>query len=259
MKGIVLEIKNHTAAVLRDDGTVVKLYGDYTVGQTVELKPERKPWYTQPQMRIAFTAAVIILSLGIGSVYNYTTVEAASVVTVEGTVGVQLTLNRRNQVIAVSSTDESGEEMKERLEEAHILGASFTDAVELTREVYQYTYDSESSELSFSVTSKDPKIEERMRMQLGEIEQSQPGISQEPSEKKEPDHTEIQEPFIPHEESMSPDQPPIEGQQHFGEEQKELNDQAEQLDQAHVDEHEERPKDENGERFDLPFEQKQSR
>ena len=259
MKGIVLEIKNHTAAVLRDDGTVVKLYGDYTVGQTVELKPERKPWYTQPQMRIAFTAAVIILSLGIGSVYNYTTVEAASVVTVEGTVGVQLTLNRRNQVIAVSSTDESGEEMKERLEEAQILGASFTDAVELTREVYQYTYDSESSELSFSVTSKDPKIEERMRMQLGEIEQSQPGISQEPSEKKEPDHTEIQEPFIPHEESMSPDQPPIEGQQHFGEEQKELNDQAEQLDQTHVDEHEERPKDENGERFDLPFEQKQSR
>ena len=47
MKGIVLEIKNHTAAVLREDGTVIKLRGNYTVGQTLQCN--RKPRTFSPR------------------------------------------------------------------------------------------------------------------------------------------------------------------------------------------------------------------
>ena len=275
MKGIVLEIKNHTAAVLREDGTVIKLRGNYTVGQTVELKTEPKLWNTK-QVRIAFTAAAVILAIGIAGTYNYTTVEAAGIVTVEGASGVQLTLNRRNQVIAVSSTDESGEEMKTRLEDAHIIGTSFPEAVELTRDVYRETSETENPELTFTVTSRDPKMEERMKAQLEEFEKSHSGGSQEPPEGKRPDlsetqdppaspdilqepsegmmpeHPETQEPPVPPDESAGPGQPPTEENRPFAKEQDELTGHHEQSGQYPVPAHEERPADGREERNDQP-------
>ena len=41
MKGIVLEIRNRTAAVLREDGVIVKTWQKCAVGDTIELSAEK--------------------------------------------------------------------------------------------------------------------------------------------------------------------------------------------------------------------------
>ena len=171
MKAVVLEIKNGKAAVLREDGVILEVRGNYRVGQRIDLK-ENNLFGWKPYLRSVLTAAVLVLALLFGGMYNYTTVQAAGTVSPEEGVGIQLVLNRRSQVIEVRATDESGERMKEQLEERKIKGASLDDAITAVNEVHRKEMEEQNAEytpLTFRAQSEDERIERKLNERLEEI------------------------------------------------------------------------------------------
>ena len=60
MKAVVLEIRNGTAAVLREDGIVEKFRKSCEVGQTIELPGSRKQPALVRTLRAAVAALVML-------------------------------------------------------------------------------------------------------------------------------------------------------------------------------------------------------
>ena len=174
MKAIVLETKKNTAAVLREDGVVLQVRGHYTVDETIELKEKPEFSFTFPRMRMAVAAAAIVMGLLFGGVYNYTTVQAAGYVTVNEEIGLELVLNRRNQVIEIRATDEAGEAIRTELESRNIRGASLEDAVYAVNEIHyremkEKEPDREPEELTFYAVSGDERRQEQLNRELEHI------------------------------------------------------------------------------------------
>ena len=113
MKGIVLEKRNGFAAVLREDGLVVKARVQAGVGETVELNDAAAPKRGRPALRIVRTAVAAVLALAItGGAYGYTNVAAASYVTLDTEeTSVELSINRMGRVVGVRALDEGSEEL----------------------------------------------------------------------------------------------------------------------------------------------------
>lgn len=229
MKAVVLETKQNTAAVLREDGVVLKVHGTYTVGETIELKEKPKFSFGGPQMRLAFTSIAIVLALIFGGVYNYTTVQAAGIVTVDEGAGLELVLNRRNQVIEVRATDEAGESIREQLEAQHIRGSSLEDAVHAINEIHhrdrkEAEPDTVPEDLTFHAVSDDEQRQDALNRELehiherGKPETEPESDSNETTSVPEEQPAEISEPAAPSQpQNAAPDNPgepkPAEGQE----------------------------------------------
>lgn len=201
MKAVVLETKQNTAAVLREDGVVLKVHGTYTAGETIELNEKPKFSFSSPQMRLAFTSIAIVLALIFGGIYNYTTVQAAGIVTVDEGAGLELVLNRRNQVIEVRATDEAGESIREQLEAQHIRGSSLEDAVHAINEIHhrdrkEAEPDTVPEDLTFHAVSDDEQRQDALNRELEHIHER--GIP-----KTEPGTENIETPSVP---ETTPDQ-----------------------------------------------------
>ena len=113
MKGLVLEIRDGLAAVLREDGQVVTTDLPCQVGETIELPAEVIPFETgakpKPNRRrwIGGLAAAAVALAVIGGGYSYNTAFASSYLSVDAQgASVELSLNRRGQVIDVRAVDE---------------------------------------------------------------------------------------------------------------------------------------------------------
>ena len=61
MKGVVLEIRGEEAAVLREDGIVVRVRRQCEVGDTIEIE-EKKRLLTLPAVRALSAAAALALA-----------------------------------------------------------------------------------------------------------------------------------------------------------------------------------------------------
>ncbi len=137
MKGIVLEKRNGYAAVLRDDGLVVKARITAEVGDQVELNDgsAAAPKHGRPVMRIVRTAVAAVLALAItGGAYGYTNVAAASYVTLDTEESsVELSVNRMGRVVGVRALDEDSEELARALY-ADIRRKPVEDAVDAAME-----------------------------------------------------------------------------------------------------------------------------
>lgn len=164
MRAVVLEIRNGKAAVLREDGTVLKVHGNYAVGETIELKESS---FFPMQFRTGLMSFVLIIALVFGS-YNYTTVQAAGYITTDEETGIQLVLNRRDQVIDIIASNENGEVLKEELLKENVKGRGFAEAVHAVAE-YHRLNDGESYELTFHAEGKDNRAAERINQKLTEM------------------------------------------------------------------------------------------
>jgi gamma-glutamyltranspeptidase/glutathione hydrolase len=72
LKSVVVEIKNGFAAVLSDDGSIVKIKNEnYVIGQVIEMKIKKIHFSKKWALGIA-SAAVLLLSTSIGA-WAYTT------------------------------------------------------------------------------------------------------------------------------------------------------------------------------------------
>jgi len=164
MRAVVLEIRNGKAAVLREDGTVLKIRGNYAVGETIELKESS---FSPMQFRSVLMSFVLIIALVFGS-YNYTTVQAAGYITTDEETGIQLVLNRRDQVIDIIASNENGEILKEELLKENVKGKVYAEAVHAVAE-YHRLNDGESHELTFHAEGKDIRAAERINQKLTEM------------------------------------------------------------------------------------------
>ncbi len=122
MKGLVLELRDGLAAVLREDGQVVTTAMACQVGQTVELPAEVVPFSAEKPVGArrrrwvsGLVAAVLVLAV-MGGGYTYNTAFACSYVSVDAAdASIELAINRRGQVIDVRAVDEDSAQLAEEL------------------------------------------------------------------------------------------------------------------------------------------------
>lgn len=155
MKAVVLEIKNGRAAVLREDGVVTQIRRKCAVGDTIEIHKVS----AGKIVSFAFPAVAAIFLAISGSLYYYNTAMAYSYVTVDGDAGVQLTLNRQNEVIDVTALSETTEDLVNELIEGGIDKTSVEDAVDMITSAINADNTSDNSDTAEVVTTDEPAID----------------------------------------------------------------------------------------------------
>ncbi len=134
MKAIILEVKNGYAAVLREDGVVVKVRQTGEVGSAIEIH-EKVTAFPARRARFLRTAVAAVLALAVTSgAYTYTNVAAASYVTLDTEeVSVELTVNRIGRVIDVRALDDGSAELAGKLR-PDVRRMRLEDAVDMAME-----------------------------------------------------------------------------------------------------------------------------
>ena len=141
-KAVVLEIREEYAAVLTDEGIVEKILNkEYAVGQEIKLpelyRLEEKrtgifgkrsaAWH-----RAAAAAAAILVISGSGLYYASENVLAYSTVKVTtDDASLELTLNRKDEIVAVKALDEKSEEKASELKTSAIRRRPLSDTMEI--------------------------------------------------------------------------------------------------------------------------------
>lgn len=122
MKGLVLELRDGLAAVLREDGQVVTTAMACQVGETVELPAEVIPFAAGTKTKnargrwIKSVAAAALALAVVGGGYSYNTAFACSYVSVDAAdASIELAINRRGEVIDVRAADEESAQLAEEL------------------------------------------------------------------------------------------------------------------------------------------------
>ena len=168
MKGIVLEIRNRTAAVLREDGVIVKTRQKCAVGDTIELSAEKIRF---PSVRSVAAAAAAVIVIGGGSgIYTYENVMACSYVSLDINPSLELVLNRQNRVIKVNACDDEAESVVEAIKEQNIKNMKVDDALETAYDVLKengYIAEDDENYILFNVSSDEKKRTETL---TGKIE-----------------------------------------------------------------------------------------
>lgn len=146
MKAVVLEIRDGEAAVLREDGVIVRVRRQCEVGDTIEIAEEKKILSLRSFRNLA-AAACLALALTGGGAYGYTTALACTYVSVDAqtaaeddgtseTAGsVEYVLNRRNRVIRAEGAGEGGEALAAELMKRGAKGMELPEALRLAEEV----------------------------------------------------------------------------------------------------------------------------
>ena len=116
MKAIILEVRDGYAAVLREDGLIVKTKQLGEIGTTIELS-EKVVQFPSRGRRMMRTAVAAALTLAVtGGAYTYTNVAEASYVTLDTEeTSVELAVNRMGRVVKVRALDEDSAELAREL------------------------------------------------------------------------------------------------------------------------------------------------
>lgn len=128
MRAVVLEIKENQAAVLVEDGTIQKVADQgYSIGQEIPFDPEESSLKvirggrrrrSSVLRRVAAAACVVIVAAGGGLFYASENVFAYSTVQIgNGDENIELTLNKKDQVIDVELPENIDQDTAERLRE----------------------------------------------------------------------------------------------------------------------------------------------
>lgn len=161
MKAIVMETKNGSSVVLREDGIFEKVNQTYEVGQTIEwnasLTARQKPKYNT-LYRYAGAAACFaaVITAGLGATYQ--TAFACSYVSVDVNPSIEFTLNRMNRVLSVTGLNDDAQTIVEELNELGIHFDTLETALDKTQTVLQEQhYLTDSDTILIDISSDDPK------------------------------------------------------------------------------------------------------
>lgn len=133
MKSVVLEIKGKFAAVLSDDGSIIKIKNrNYTVGQEIwsiqkeeDLKMKKLPVMRKMAL-CASCAAIMLFSAGAG-VWVYAA--PYSYVSLDVNPSIEYTLNRLDRVIKVEAVNDDGQAILDELNMTDLKNKSIEDAI----------------------------------------------------------------------------------------------------------------------------------
>ena len=129
MKGIVVEIHNHMAAVLSDEGGVVKVSNyNYQIGQEVEISMKKQIKFKKA-FAFASAAACILVMFGISAYAYYT---PYTYVSLDVNPSIEYSVNRFNRVLAVKGVNDDGTEIISGIELNNLKNKSIEDAISLT-------------------------------------------------------------------------------------------------------------------------------
>ena len=148
MKAIVLEVRNGVAAVLREDGVIVKTRQKCAVGDTSEIKVN-KTWFQSGWTRAASAAAAVIILAGSGGFYGYNNVMACSYVSLDINPSVEYVLNRQNKVLKVTALNDDAEAVVEELNEQGIRNDTLEEALQKTEIILEEQEFMSSDELDY--------------------------------------------------------------------------------------------------------------
>ena len=133
MKAVILEIRKGQAAVLGEDGIVVRIDNkNYSVGDTVYIKKKRSHRFRMQVMRAGSVAAAAVIAFSIGGMYHYTTIQACSYVTLDINPSFEYVLNWQNKVLSVEAVNEDAEEYVSQLQ-SDVKRKSLSKALEITK------------------------------------------------------------------------------------------------------------------------------
>ncbi len=129
MKGVVVEINNHTAAILSDEGCVVKTRNDnYQIGQEVEISMKKQINFKKV-IAFASAAACILAMFGISAYAYYT---PYTYVSLDVNPSIEYSVNRFDRVLSVTGVNDDGTEIINNLELDNLENKSIEDAISLT-------------------------------------------------------------------------------------------------------------------------------
>ncbi|MCR4909341.1 MAG: anti-sigma factor domain-containing protein [Lachnospiraceae bacterium] len=137
MKALVLEIQNGTAAVLREDGVVVKVKRRCEVGQTIVVEEESGSLLKLSNRVIGYVAAAaaaVVLLVG-GGIFSWQNLIAYSYISLDVNPSLEYTLNRRNKVIGVRALNEDAEDIVKAVKKAGIKNATVARTLQETTAV----------------------------------------------------------------------------------------------------------------------------
>ncbi|MCR5294116.1 MAG: hypothetical protein K6E30_02920 [Lachnospiraceae bacterium] len=152
MKAVVLEERNGDSVVLKKDGSIVKIHKKYMPGQEIDLPDQKIIRFPQAAILRAAAAILVFALLGSGT---YTTVHAASYVTVDVNPSVEFTLNMFDRVIGITALNDDAEALASYLEENRVKWDSLSDAMDKVTEYLENEelFEDESRYMLISVIS----------------------------------------------------------------------------------------------------------
>ncbi|MDF2609729.1 MAG: hypothetical protein K0R92_1203 [Lachnospiraceae bacterium] len=126
MKSVIVEIKDGFAALLSDDGKILKVKNkNYVIGQVIEMKIQ-KVHITKKLALCVASAAVLLLTTGIGA-WAYTT--PYSYVSLDVNPSIEYTLNRFERVIDVKAVNDDGQVILDQIDIDGLTNESIEDAI----------------------------------------------------------------------------------------------------------------------------------
>ena len=130
MKAVVVELKSNHAAVLSDDGCIIKIKNKhYEVGQVIQLNNFTTTNIRKISTFVAAAAACVLLSVGTwayASPYSYVSMDVNP--------SVEFTINRFDRVLKVKAINEDGEEILDHISIGNLKNRTITDAINQTVE-----------------------------------------------------------------------------------------------------------------------------
>ena len=132
MRGIVIDFRNGYAAVLSDDGSIVRLKNqNYTIGQVIDLKEQS--FYQAKKhtkwLASAVAAAAVVCVMGTAA-WAYAT--PYSYVSLDVNPSVEYSLNRFKRVLTVKAVNDDGKEIVEELGIKKLKNKSIEEAISQT-------------------------------------------------------------------------------------------------------------------------------
>ena len=174
MKSVVVEIRNGLAAVLSDDGCIVKVKNrNYEIGQVIEMKKmNRKNKLT---LLAASMAAVIMLS-GAGA-WTYFT--PYSYVSLDVNPSIEYSLNRFDRVLSVKAINDDGEELLKKIQLENLSNKKIDEAIAQTMDqiIAEGYFDGETEGgIVITTSGKDLKRAEELAQELKQSVEQEPEI-----------------------------------------------------------------------------------
>ncbi|MBU5482036.1 anti-sigma-I factor RsgI family protein [Blautia sp. MSJ-19] len=172
MKAVVLEIRKNEAAVLCEDGQIVKIrrnglaVGDSIDISDAEICPDKKVVFYKKLRQYGSVAAAAALLLGFGGSHVYNTAIACSYVSLDINPSIEYTLNRQDCVLDVTAVNKDAEEIVEQLKEQGIKKEPLADAISMTAEILQengYIIEDETDYILINVASDSDKKSESLK------------------------------------------------------------------------------------------------
>lgn len=128
MKGTVIENRNSRSAVLCENGSIITVKGMFPVGKRISVPEHSFSW-----KKLILTMAVFLLAAALEFRYCADTVLAYGYITVNSASSIELTLNKKGNVISVQANDESSLETAAQLR-AQLIDTSAAEAVSFITE-----------------------------------------------------------------------------------------------------------------------------